>query len=237
MSIKKNRFTTTIKKEGDDSLDGSGFSFVILSAGRGRSSRNYENKSLIQHKGATLVRHQINTIRSKYGDKSDIILVTGYDSENVIKRVSGVRIVENPHFDTTDVVESMRIGINACCSSSIFFIHGDMIFSPSFISIPDVNHIWLPIDVHKRLSKTSLGITSYDDVGTYMSYGLPNKWCQISYFPSSKFKWLKTELSKTNKTEPCFGFFNKIMDETKVKTFEPDLRGFIKEINSSKDLK
>lgn len=231
MSPKKTRFTT-IKKRVEDE----GISFVILGAGRGRITKNYGNKSLAPYKGRTLLQHQVDVIRSKYGDLADIVLVTGYDSENVIRWTSGVRIVENPLFDTTDVAESMRIGVNACLSGCVFFVHGDMVFSPSFLCVPDADSICLPVDIHDRLSKSSLGVTVCDGRATYISYGLPKKWCQISYFPPGHFKKLKFELSQVNKNESSFGFLNKVMDKNKVKVFEPDLRGFIKEVNSSKDM-
>jgi CTP:phosphocholine cytidylyltransferase-like protein len=231
MSLKKTRFTTIKKRVEDERI-----SFIILGAGRGRMTKSYGNKSLAPYRGRTLLQHQVDVIRSKYGGLADIVLVTGYDSENVIRWTSGVRIVENPLFDTTDVTESMRIGLNACLSGCVFFVHGDMVFSPSFLCVPDADSIWLPVDIHDRLSKVSLGVTVCDGIATHISYGLPKKWCQISYFPSGYFKKLKFELSQVNKNESSFGFLNKVMNKNKVKVFEPDLRGFIKEVNSSKDI-
>ncbi len=91
--------------------------FIILSAGTGRRTKNYGNKSLIAYGNKRIIDHQVEAIKSAYGTNTDIILVTGYMSDKVVRDVQGLRLVENPFFDSTHIVESMRKGINACLES------------------------------------------------------------------------------------------------------------------------
>ena len=61
--------------------------FIILSAGTGRRTKNYGNKSLIPYGNKRIIDHQVETIRSAYGANTDIVLVTGYMSDKVIRDV------------------------------------------------------------------------------------------------------------------------------------------------------
>jgi hypothetical protein len=83
-------------------------------------------------------------------------------ANKVIRDVDRVRVVENPFFESANIVESMRIGINSCLESNVFFIHGDLIFSQSFIKPPSENTICVPIDKNSRLDKTAVGVVTND---------------------------------------------------------------------------
>ena len=87
-------------------------SLIILSAGTGRRTKNHGNKSLIPYGNKRIIDHQVETIKSAYGANTDIILVTGHMANKVIRDVDRVRVVENPFFESANIVESMRIGIN-----------------------------------------------------------------------------------------------------------------------------
>ena len=77
--------------------------FVILSAGTGRRTKNYGNKSLIRYGDKRIIDHQVETIKSAYGMNTDIILVTGHMSDKVVRDIDGLRIVENPFFDSAHI--------------------------------------------------------------------------------------------------------------------------------------
>lgn len=231
-TAKRTRFLTGTKKNSNYRT-----SFVILAGAQGRRTKNYGSKCLIPYKGKTIIETQVETIRDVYGESADIVLVTGFCSDEVIKRVPNLRIVENPFFETTNTVESMRIGINACLEGAMFFIHGDLVFTSSFISVPDVNNITVPVDNHERFDRTCVGLLTNNSQVLNFSYGLDTKWCQISYFPGDAFNSIKDRLNRCDKNLTSFEFLNQLInDKVAISYFEQDKRSSIKEIKSTRDL-
>ena len=201
---RQTRYITGTRRTSDNST------FIILSAGTGRRTKNYGNKSLIPYGNKRIIDHQVEAIKSAYGANTDIVLVTGYMSDKVVRDVRDVRLVENPFFNSTHIVESMRRGINACLESNIFFIHGDLIFSQSFIKPPSQDNICVPIDKNSRLDKTAVGVITDSKHIQNFSYGLPDKWSQIAFFPKYVFNHIKTKLNTADNNMSSFEFMNEL---------------------------
>jgi len=210
--------------------------FIILSAGTGRRTKNYGNKSLISYGNKRIIDHQVEAIKSAYGANTDIILVTGYMSDKVIRDVQGLRLVENPFFNSTHIVESMRKGINACLESNLFFIHGDLVFSQSFIKPPSQDNIFVPIDKHSRLDKTAVGVITDTEHVQNFSYGLPDKWSQIAFFPKSFFNYIKSKLNTADNNMSSFEFMNELIKSNHKISYYESPKGKIKEVHSMKDV-
>jgi hypothetical protein len=131
----------------------------------------------------------------------------------------------------------MRVGFNAALDSNVFFIHGDLIFSPSYISPPDTRKIFIPVDNLDRFDKTAVGVTTQNDRAVNFSYGIGQKWCQISYFPASYFDQIKSLLARADKNLTSFEFLNSLIAKKfEICYFEHNKRSYIKEITSSRDL-
>jgi choline kinase len=182
--LKQTRYITSTKRAPSNNT------FIILSAGTGRRTKNHGNKSLIPYGNKRIIDHQVETIRSAYG---------------------AGRVAENPFFESANIVESMRIGINCCLESNVFFIHGDLIFSQSFIKPPSENAICVPIDKTSKLDKTAVGVITNDESVKNFSYGLPDKWSQIVFFPQNIFKQIKTKLNNADKNMSSFEFMNDLI--------------------------
>ena len=210
--------------------------FIILSAGTGRRTKNYGNKSLIPYGNKRIIDHQVEAIKLAYGANTDIILVTGYMSDKVVRDVRDLRLVENPFFDSTHIVESMRKGINACLESNVFFIHGDLIFSQSFIKPPSQDNICVPIDKNSRLDKTAVGVITDSEYIQNFSYGLPDKWSQIVFFPKSVFNHIKTKLNTADNNISSFEFMNELIKTKHKISYYESPKGKIKEVHSMKDV-
>lgn len=211
--------------------------FILLNAGQGRRTKNYGNKCLIKYQDKRIIDHQIETIKKTYGPLCDIIVVSGFMSNKLVRELDDVRIVENVNYDQYHIVESMRIGINATLEGNIFFIHGDLVFTKSFISIPDHKKIYVPIDRKKRIGKDETGVVLSEKKGTIsnFSYGIPDKWCQIVFFPATEFQNIKTILNRTDKSLSSFEFLNcLIKKKINIHYFESN-KGKIKEIDSIRD--
>lgn len=211
--------------------------FILLNAGCGRRTKNYGNKCLMNYQGKRIIDSQMDSIYKVYGNKADVINVTGYLSDKVISRTENIRSVENVIYESTNVAESMRIGLNASLEGNVFFIHGDIVFSPSFIKPMDYSKISVPIDSKDRINKDEVGVVVAKEKVRNFSYGLPDKWCQIVFFPNHFFYELRSILSLIDKDMTTFEVLNHLLNKgAEIVPFESP-RGNIKEIDSMKDTK
>ena len=211
--------------------------FILLNAGAGRRTKNYGNKCLIPYDGERIIDSQINSIIKAYSNTCDIINVTGFMSDKLIKNTTDLRSIENVRYESTNVAESMRLGMNASLEGNVFFIHGDVVFSPSFIKPPDENSVYIPIDTKGKIDKDEIGVICYKNSIKNFSYGLNIKWCQIVFFPGSMFYDIRNILSSIDKTLTTFEVLNHLIKKgVDIKYFESP-RGKIKEIDSMKDTK
>ena len=98
---------------------------------------------------------------------------------------------------------------------------------------------FLLVDSGNQFEEKEVGITIVDGVATVLSYSLPTKWCQIAYLAESELCILKKLMMKNDfpsKTFLTFEVINKIIENNgKFNCFEIG-KGFIKEIDSLKDI-
>ena len=95
--------------------------FILLNAGSGRRTKNYGNKCLIKYQNKRIIDHQIDTIKKTYGQEVDIIVVAGFMALNLLQKLDNIRIIENVQYETLNIAESMRLGINEIFKGNIFF--------------------------------------------------------------------------------------------------------------------
>ena len=168
-------------------------SVVIPAAGIGQRMKDKNPKSLIQLPDYTLIEHQIETIWSQF-PKAEIIIVTGFSSykvENAIQNYP-VRVVYNPIFETTNVAFSIGLGLRATVSNHVLIIHGDLFFNKESIShIVDGNSKIL-VDTAKTFDNREVGFVIDENTKvTNLSYGLPQKWAQITYLKGRELDLFK----------------------------------------------
>ena len=106
-----NRFTTEIKLDSTSSKQKE-ISVVIPVAGMGHRMKSYGPKCLLPaNQKESILEKTIRNIKREYPN-SDIIVVAGFESEKIIRKMPHfVRVVENQNYQETNVVESIRIGI------------------------------------------------------------------------------------------------------------------------------
>jgi choline kinase len=232
-----NRFTTEIKLDSTSSKLKE-ISVVIPVAGMGHRMKSYGPKCLLPaNQKESILEKTIRNIRNEYPN-SDIIVVAGFESEKIIRKMPHfVRVVENQNYQETNVVESIRIGINASATDNILLVYGDLVFN--VYSIRDIanERSCVVVDSKSRFKDDEIGVTIVDGEVTMFAYGLENKWSQIAYFEGMAYKMLKTLCSdkKKNKLYPFELFNHMINNGIKVKAVEPK-RMTIREIDSLKDL-
>ena len=225
----QNRFTTQVKKVRNRNT------FVILAAGAGRRMACYGPKCLLEYKNETILDNQIKVIRL-FDLNADIIVVTGFCANKVVNKMDHrVRLVENVRYEETNSIESIRLAINASIPSNLYLIHGDMIFSQASFC-PDKSSPWIFVDDASRIGKGEVGVVVNKDNVSNLSYGLKEKWGQISYIPFEFFDLAKTVASQMNKNSSTFEFLNKMIKRgVKFKPYRNN-KCVIKEIDSIRDL-
>lgn len=159
-----NRFTVAAKTPSYDDL-----SVVLLHAGRKTTS-----PALRQHDGDYLLNYQVRVLREKYGSAVDLVIVLGYDRQNILA-LSGVkrnvRVIVNDIYDDTSSAYSTLLGLLACTKHNVIVLYGDHVFS-----LQELVH---KIDQSKIIIsatlKTGIGCIVEGGVVTNLSYGISNK--------------------------------------------------------------
>ena len=234
----QNRFTSPITKTGAGVEEKKPLSVIIPAAGMGHRMKSYGPKCLLPANNKdTILQKIVKNIQREY-PYSDIVVVTGFESEKVIKSLPhNIRIVENNDYETTNTVESIRVGINACATDNVLIVYGDLVFNVYSIRNITSNGSCAIIDSKSQFKNEEVGVTVVDDKVTRFAYGLQKKWSQIAFFENEEFKMLKDLCSdrRKNKLYP-FELFNFMIGKgCTIKSIEP--KGMIiKEIDSLKDL-
>ena len=124
------RFTTTVKDDGSSKEEDPNITVIVPVAGMGHRMKSYGPKCLLQaNQKETILEKTISNIKREH-PKSDIIVVAGFESNKVINSLPHyVRIVENSSFEETNIVESIRLGINASANKKLLIVYGDLIFN------------------------------------------------------------------------------------------------------------
>ena len=106
------RFTSPITKTGAGVEKNKPLSVIIPAAGMGHRMKSYGPKCLLPANNKdTILQKIVKNIQREY-PYSDIVVVTGFESEKVIRSLPhNIRIVENHAYETTNTGESIRIGI------------------------------------------------------------------------------------------------------------------------------
>lgn len=233
-----NRFTTRIKKQGAGTNPQDPLTVIIPVAGMGHRMKSYGPKCLLPaNTKETILEKTISNVQREY-PYSDIIVVTGFESEKVIKSLPhDIRVVENNDFEETSITESIRIGINVSTNNKLLIVYGDLVFNVYSIRNLTLEGPCVVVDSKARFKEEEVGVMVVDDHITNFAYGLPKKWSQIAYFENESFEILKSLCSDKRKSKLYpFELFNIIINSgISIKAKEP--KGMlIREVDSLKDL-
>ncbi|MEE9250006.1 MAG: phosphocholine cytidylyltransferase family protein [Alphaproteobacteria bacterium] len=105
---------------------------IILAAGRGRRLHPYtadRPKCLIELGGMTLIERQLTVLRGAGID--DIVIATGYRADML--ELPDTRQVYNPHWETTNMVETLFCA-EAAFGNDIIVTYGDIVFEPRVLA-------------------------------------------------------------------------------------------------------
>ncbi len=236
---KYNRFTSSTKDNGVGKDADKQLTVIIPAAGMGHRMKSYGPKCLLPvNQTSTIIDKIISNVRKSY-EFCDIIVVVGFESERIIKTLDRrVRIVENHSYEETNIVESIRLGINNSINDNALIIYGDLIFNINCIQGMTKNGSCVLVDKKNRFDDEEIGVTVVDGMATNFAYGLDSKWCHIAYLEGEEYESFRSLCQDKTKSKMYpFELFNIVMRSGgMLKSFEPKNMN-IKEIDSLKDLK
>lgn len=231
MSLK---YIKTIKDDGFEDLD-----IIIPAAGMGKRMKSYGPKPLIKiKKEKTILDFQLDILKTKFPN-SNIILVSGFQSVNLMQNSPSSLIkIENESYENNNVARSIGIGLRATHKGKVLVVYGDLVFNKKCLDCLDYNHSCI-LASNEIMKKNEIGciVNPKNFFLENMMYDLELKWGQISLFTGHELKILK-EVCWNPQNYNLFGFeaINKIMQyggKFKVRT-EKGLK--VVDVDSSKDL-
>lgn len=162
-------------------------SFILLSAGIGRTMKTLGSRSLLNVDGNIVLEHQVKTIRSVF-PKADIMVIAGHQYKKVIefayKKDLDIRLIENKDYEISSQCDSLIMAFNASIKDDIYVIHGDIIFNKESLLGPHNSHVVLDRTI---TNKRSVGLCHQDGVLKNMAFGLDEKWGQITMIDKEHF--------------------------------------------------
>jgi len=214
-------------------------SFIILSAGEGRRTKSFGNRSLLEvSRGVNIAQYQIEKIRDSY-PKSEIIFVVGYEADRLIKVLPpGIKIVENELFSTTNVVRSINIGLRVINESAAVIIHGDILFNRECISKIHKQASCVLADADNQLDQSKIGVNAIGDKVIGFTFSAQPKWAQISLLRGPELE-IAREITAKRENDLLLSheLYGKILDLGGSFTLVNSNNSKIREINTIKDLK
>lgn len=186
-------------------------SIIILHGGIGRRMKSYGPKALIQLANEqTVLSRQINILNDKFPN-AEIIIVTGFGSDKVIKQFGNVKTVENHLFEETSALYSAGLGMRVASYSNTLILYGSMVFDEQVMNF-DIYNDSLIITGPMKEDTVGVNIDEKNNI-CYFDYGLTTKWSQIVYLsaPSSnllKFYAVNKDYCKLH----IFEILNKMID-------------------------
>ncbi len=211
-------------------------SIIIPAAGTGSRMKSYGPKSLLRIHNKPLIQHQLNIISSRIHIPYEVIIIAGLDADRVFRNTPHDIIkIENNNYQTTNVVRSIGLGINACTTQHVLLIYGDLAFNPTTMNIV-LDKSWL--NTNQTMSANEVGCIIEDDNIASLAYDIPTKWAQMGFFTGKEFSLLRT-ICCNRENDQLFGFeaINTIIDKGGVFKHTTNKLSKINDIDSSKDLK
>lgn len=198
--------------------------------------KSYGVKSLIEiaHK-TNIITHQLSIIKKTFTD-CEIILVTGFESDKLMRQTPNNLIkIKNERFEETNVMRSIGIGLHAATTDNVLIVYGDLVFNKQALQIP-IKESAIIID-KDTMTTNEIGCNINEDYVEYLMYDRPNKWAQIVLLKGRELALMR-EMAWDKKNDNLYGFeiLNNIIERGgRFKAvMPPGIK--VNDIDSSKDL-
>lgn len=239
MANKINRFLTTVKRSGAGKDKDRKLSIIILNSTPGYRMKSYGPKCLLKiNNNISILEYQISILKNVYPN-SEIVVTVGFEADKIIKKqFKNIRFVENQLFDTTNIVEEIRLALNNIETEDVLIVYGDVIFNTHAIEGLTKENTSCTVQSNK-ISEEDVGLTIVDNKLSIMSYGITPKWGYIVYLTGYELLLFKNLCSnKENNRLYPFELINIILErqQAKIGCINPPHSEIIK-IESIKDIK
>lgn len=179
-------------------------SIIIPAAKEGHKMKSFGSRSLLDIHNELLVNYQYRILKEEYPN-SDIILVTGFESDKVMNKAhSGFIKIENERYNDTNILRSIAIGLRAAIYENVLIVYGDLIFNNETFDFP-INKSSILYDSYGYMIGSQIGCTILDNNLENMFYNLNNKWAQITFLTGRELKLMK-QIAYDRGREKLFGF-------------------------------
>ena len=183
-----------------------------------------------------LIARQVRVLSTCFPG-AEIIAVIGFESERVQSAIPDfVNTVYNDSYETSNIGLSLKLATNISENNRCLYVYGDLVFDSGWF--PPLDHSWTIYNKKNQYNKNDVGVVINADHVTNFSYGLPEKWGQITFLEDIELDMFKFAYNKP-KSERLFGFelLNSIISNGgKIKGIKSEDTNII-EIDSMKDLK
>lgn len=212
---------------------------ILLCAGKGRRTASIGSKSLIKIGDTNLINHQIATLKNKFPNIFDIIVVVGFEADKIIRTLSNdIRVVENENFENTHISRSISLGLRAAKSENVFIINGDILFDQAVFNNFTQNSC-AGLDEFGRIDDTKVGTIVENYRVVNFAYGLDGaKWAQINFVRGKELDLLrKITYNRESDFLSYLEVLNKVLNRGgKIDAAPIEKNCLIKEFNSIKDI-
>jgi len=201
------------------------YEIIIPCAGIGNRMKYLGAKSLIEIiPNMSIIDYQLKMIHKylKYNPK--VILVTGFEAPKVMNSTPQNLIhIENPEYETTNVVRSIGLGLRASTTNNIIIIYGDLLFNEYALRIPVREESIMVMENNNTMSRDEVGCTINKYIVEHIWYGLDNKWAQIIYLTGKELELFKSMCwNPVNYNKYTFEILNDVITKGGIfKTLQP----------------
>lgn len=211
---------------------------IIPAAGLGRRMRSYGPKALIEVSAKqTVIARQLAVLKSCF-PQADVVVVVGFEAERVVRTLpAGIRVVENEHYDVTNVARSLQLGLRSSNCQRALIVYGDLVFNKETFDGLPLEKSSILIDSQGQLRDFEVGCNVVDGVVTHFSYGLDTKWGQIAMLTGNELGLFRKYTSSPDKRKH-FGYeiLNEMLEhDAEFLAFDPPGMKIV-EIDTSKDI-
>ena len=181
-------------------INDSEITFIILGATAGKNIK-YPRSNISFCDGETLLKKQVDSIRQVFS-LAQIYVVCGEGASDIYKnnRIKGVRYLENQNYLESGQCKSLGLGLLATIESHVIVIAGDVLINKTDLKNSICRESTLVIDTSNQQGDSKVGAIVDDEKISSLTFGLPQKWGQVTLFTGKELELLSTICLDKNKS-------------------------------------
>lgn len=215
----------------------SGLSIIITGSSKPHRMSSFGSKPMFAINNMALIDHVL-PILSGLLPNAEIILTVGYESDKLIKKMSSkIRLIENQLYETTNLVEEIRLALNAVTNKKVLILDGDLLFDKNIFNKVKFDHSFILTD-NENMADDEVGVIVSDNLVENFSFGLPTKWSNVAYLINKEMELLRLVANdRKNSNLYLFEALNMVINRGgKIHSFMTE-NTKIKKISSTKELR